>query len=218
MRNEAQTRANGEKTRAKILDAAEELFGRRGFESVSLRDITQRAEVTLALATYHFGTKEKLFESVVARRADILCQLRRARLAAIPAPVTLRAVMDAFIAPLFEQAGGGDPGWADYVRVLARLSEDDRWLDILATHFDTVVQEFLVVLSDLYPDMPPQRLARGFLMVVTMMLSTVARHRRLDRLTGGAASASDLEAAQSVLLDIAVGGLTMLAQGTGTRD
>ena len=86
-----QTRANGERTRVRILDAAELLFGARGFDGVSLRDITDGAGVTLALASYHFGTKENLFEEVVARRAAELGEERLARLAAIGTP-TIRAV------------------------------------------------------------------------------------------------------------------------------
>ena len=74
---------SGDSTRDKILDAAEHLFGQRTFDTVSLRDITQRAGVTLALASYHFGTKEKLFAEIISRRAEPMNELRRARLAAL---------------------------------------------------------------------------------------------------------------------------------------
>ena len=75
----AKRRASGstDTTRDKILDAAEALFGERTFDTVSLRDITNRANVTLALASYHFGTKDKLFADIVARRASILGEMRR---------------------------------------------------------------------------------------------------------------------------------------------
>ena len=76
-----QTRQNGEETRAKIINAAELLFGKRSFDAVSLRDITVEAGVTLALASYHFRTKENLFAAVVSRRAEVLNRIRRERLA-----------------------------------------------------------------------------------------------------------------------------------------
>ena len=86
----APTRANGNRTRALILDAAERQFGARGFDAISLRDITDDAGVTLALASYHFGTKDNLFEAVVARRAGSLGQDRRDRLAArTPGPFSM---------------------------------------------------------------------------------------------------------------------------------
>ncbi|HCN76459.1 MAG TPA: TetR family transcriptional regulator, partial [Verrucomicrobiales bacterium] len=54
-------------TRERILLKAAELFAQRGFESVSLRDLTQAAEVNLAAVNYHFGSKEALIEEVVTR-------------------------------------------------------------------------------------------------------------------------------------------------------
>lgn len=213
MAEEGARRANGERTKQKILNSAEGLFGAHGFDSVSLRDITEKAEVTLALASYHFGTKEKLFESVVSRRADILCDQRKSRLLALgdaPAP---RDILDAFMSPLFEQiTTGEDTGWAAYVRVLARLGEDDRWLDLLGTHFDALAREFVTQLQAAIPQADPESLARAFTMTLHLMLTTVSRHKRLDRLTEGRAQAGDLDRAYASLLDFASAGFNALPQ------
>src|SRR6516225_2477250 len=80
------TRISGDQPREKILNASEALFADQPFDSVSLREITLKAGVTLALASYHFGTKEALFEAVVARRADILGRMRQERLAGLVNP------------------------------------------------------------------------------------------------------------------------------------
>ena len=55
--------ANGD-TRERILDAAESLFLDHGFEGTSMRMITAQAEVNLAAANYHFGSKEALIQEV----------------------------------------------------------------------------------------------------------------------------------------------------------
>lgn len=47
-------------TRARIRDAAIELFGRDGFAATSVRSIADRAEVSPALVIHHFGSKELL--------------------------------------------------------------------------------------------------------------------------------------------------------------
>ncbi|MCA3844458.1 MAG: helix-turn-helix transcriptional regulator, partial [Burkholderia sp.] len=47
-------------TKARILDAAEDLFIEHGFEAMSMRQITSRAAVNLAAVNYHFGSKEAL--------------------------------------------------------------------------------------------------------------------------------------------------------------
>jgi len=52
-------------TREQILKAAWGLFGERGFEDVSVRDVTNAAGVNLASVSYHFGGKEGLIQETV---------------------------------------------------------------------------------------------------------------------------------------------------------
>jgi AcrR family transcriptional regulator len=200
------TRISGDQTREKILNAAEALFAEHSFDSVSLRDITMQAGVTLALASYHFGAKDALFESVVARRADELGEMRRARLGRLAAP-GVREILDAFMAPLFEKMALGDPGWSDYLRVLARLGEQARWGNLLSRHFDPTARAFLGALGQAIPEADPREIARAFLFVLEAMLKAVSRHGRLDRLTDDAARAADLDRAYPTLLAFAAAGL-----------
>ena len=46
-------------TKRKLLDAAELLFAERGFEAVSVRDITQLAKTNVAAVNYHFGSRDE---------------------------------------------------------------------------------------------------------------------------------------------------------------
>jgi AcrR family transcriptional regulator len=57
-----------QETKEKLLDAAECLFARRGFEEVSIRELATEAGVNVAAVNYHFQTKENLFREVIARR------------------------------------------------------------------------------------------------------------------------------------------------------
>lgn len=206
-----QTRINGEITRAKILDAAEALFGSKGFDAVSLRVITERAEVTLALAHYHFGTKEKLFEEVIARRAAILCEQRIARLEALEER-SIEAIIDAFMGPMFDMATSGEPGWADYFKVLGRLGDGNQWLDVLTENFDATAQIFIEALKGVLPDAEKAEVARGFTMMLNLMLATVSQHGRIDRLTEGKFKAADLRAAYGPLLNFVVAGMASVTR------
>lgn len=47
--------------KVKILKAAKKLFARNGFEGTTVRQICEEAGVALALVSYHFGGKEKVF-------------------------------------------------------------------------------------------------------------------------------------------------------------
>jgi AcrR family transcriptional regulator len=55
--------------REDILMVAEELFGEKGFDGTSVRDIAQKAGVNLAMISYYFGSKEKLLEYLIEFRA-----------------------------------------------------------------------------------------------------------------------------------------------------
>ena len=53
-----------------ILEAAEDLFARKGFEASTVRDIADAAGVNLAMISYYFGSKEKLMETLFSERMD----------------------------------------------------------------------------------------------------------------------------------------------------
>ena len=57
--------ARGEKTRAKILDAARIEFGQAGFADSSIVAITQRAKVALGTFYTYFDSKEEVFAALV---------------------------------------------------------------------------------------------------------------------------------------------------------
>jgi AcrR family transcriptional regulator len=54
-------------TTAAILDAADELFRERGYETVTMRDIAEQAGVSHALVHQYVGSKEDLFRAVLSR-------------------------------------------------------------------------------------------------------------------------------------------------------
>jgi TetR/AcrR family transcriptional repressor of mexJK operon len=71
-------RRQAESKRAAILDAAEELFVSSGYELTSVDAIAARATVSKRTVYDHFGDKESLFRSVLARVDDALVATVRA--------------------------------------------------------------------------------------------------------------------------------------------
>ena len=55
-----------------IIESAIELFGTKGFEGTSVREIAGDAGVNVAMINYYFGSKEKLFEKSVEYKAAYL--------------------------------------------------------------------------------------------------------------------------------------------------
>jgi AcrR family transcriptional regulator len=103
-------------TRARLLQAAGELFAERGFRGATLRDIAERAGANLAAANYHFGSKQTLYLEVVSAQFERLEQ-RLLAVGAAPAPgslerlsraeliALLRARVQAMLDNLLEEGG-----------------------------------------------------------------------------------------------------------------
>src|SRR5712691_10113368 len=58
---------DAERSRAAILDAAEQLFAERGFDGASLGDIAGAAALSRATPSYFYGNKEQLYAAVLER-------------------------------------------------------------------------------------------------------------------------------------------------------
>jgi len=65
-------RADGERTRQRLLEVALPLFAERGFAGTSVRQIAMAAGANVAAIAYHFGDKQGLYEAVVVRLHDDL--------------------------------------------------------------------------------------------------------------------------------------------------
>lgn len=55
-----------------IMEAAEKLFAEKGFAGTSVRDISDEANVNLAMISYYFGSKEKLMETIFKYRGQYI--------------------------------------------------------------------------------------------------------------------------------------------------
>lgn len=99
--------SNTEKdTKAALLDCAEQLFLAKGFEAVSVREITDAAGANVAAVNYHFSTKTQLYRACLERR---LTEVARRRIALIERvssrgkPATLRAIISAYVRDSFAE-------------------------------------------------------------------------------------------------------------------
>lgn len=89
-------------TAERVLEATEELCAERGLESVSIRDIAKRANVSISVIYHHYGSKIDLLKAVIYRRLGELFAVRAGILEELegdPAP-PLEKVLFAIIAPL----------------------------------------------------------------------------------------------------------------------
>ena len=173
-------------TSLSILDAAERLFADRGYDGASVRDIAKSAGAQIASVSFHHGSKETLFERVVERRASELAQLRLDALAAAKAtdqPLTLKAILAAFLRPYLEKAGAGDPQWLAYARLVAMVSADARWHKISERCFDPTAGVFITEIARLFPRADRSAIAVSFIFSVSAMLSLSTSSWRIEALS-----------------------------------
>jgi AcrR family transcriptional regulator len=93
-------RASADATRARIIDAATELFGDRSFEGASTREIAAHAGVTQPLLNYHFRSKDELWQSVVDglfARLNEAIAVRAEGLRGVDAITTAKLVVREFV-------------------------------------------------------------------------------------------------------------------------
>ncbi|HET6971522.1 MAG TPA: TetR/AcrR family transcriptional regulator [Phenylobacterium sp.] len=207
----------GTLTRTKILKAAERLFGERGYDGVSLREITAAAGVDLALINYHFQTKENLFAQVLARRSTIVARDRFSRLDAARAEgraLTLDAILAAFFDPIFERLARPSRGWRAYGRLIAQVTIEQRHVAIVTQEHDPTARTFIAALGEVLPTLSKDTLIHGYLLMIGAMIQYLAQTDRLVRLSDQRLPADDFATAEQMLTDFVRGGLRELEAGS----
>ena len=209
----------------RLLDAAEQLFAQRGFHGVSLRDITEAAEVDVALVSYHFGSKRALFTAVFERRAEVLNRerlelLENVRRTALPGTPEIEAIVNAFSYPLLERSARGGPGWKSYFALVAYVNNSPEFGPVMMTrHFDPLVDRFIAVLREALPDCPLSEIYWGYQFLTGALTLTFAETGRIDKLSGGLCRSSDLDSVQQRLVPYVAAGFRALSERARmTRD
>ena len=205
---------SGENTRTAILDAAENLFAAASFDIVSMRDVAAKARVPLGLINYHFQSKEKLFEAIIARRSDELNTRRREAFAAIKGKPNLRQVLDVFFRPYLELMIDGGPGWRAYGRLLAQTGQAQRWTRLITRHFQETQDIILAALAEAEPRLSEEAVARGYVHMVSVMFGMFATNDLLSVVSKRKYSSRDFERAYDHVLPFLVGAFEGLAAET----
>ena len=55
-------------SRSKLMEVGTQLFAEKGLNGVSVRELTQAAETSISMISYHFGSKEGLYSAVLQQQ------------------------------------------------------------------------------------------------------------------------------------------------------
>jgi AcrR family transcriptional regulator len=201
-------------TKTRILDTAERLFGQKGFEATSLRDITAEAQVNLAAVNYHFQSKDSLMDAVIARRVEPVNQRRCEMLdAAGPSP-TVEQVLTAFLEPVFDVQ-------LEYAAPLVGriLSNPNLFLDrVYKRHFQAISERFRAAMIQALPGVPVADVLWGQLFTAGAMTQLMALGQVLPAITGGVCDMSDRAAVVARAVRFLAAGFRAGASGSEAND
>jgi AcrR family transcriptional regulator len=184
----------------RILDAAEALFARSGFNGVSIKDIAQAAEVDSSLLHYYFASKAGLYSAVIARRAG---DVNAARLSALLAyeresgeGLTVAGVVRTYIEATFAFARTGGEGFLNYLTLIAQMNSTPAGQipGLENTPFDEVVQVFIALLRKASPGLKDTDLYWFYHMLSGAISLSWARTGRIDTLSNGQCRSNDFDA------------------------
>ncbi len=203
-----------------ILDAAEHLFSIHGLYGVTLKDVAQRVGVHHTLLNYYFTDKKKLFDAVIARRAEVTIALRMKALddydAATAGKPTVEGALRAFLDTDLDLYGHGGENWKNYGVLGAQVSNTPYGAELMDFHFDPVVLRLIELLKKALPECAETDIFWGYHFVTGALMLTLARTGRINRLSGGLCDSDDFDAIkQRMAAFMAAGFLSMCRQEQG---
>ncbi|HEY2024554.1 TetR/AcrR family transcriptional regulator [Paraburkholderia sp.] len=196
--------------RENILDAAEVDFSQRGYAGTSLKEVAASCDVTQALITYYFGTKQQLFEQVFLRRATLVSEERVKRLQALADSgdtVRVRDIVRAFLLPLvaLRQTEGGRA----FIRLQARLHTEPPEISysLRSSAYGESTDAYVDALRAALPGLPAKDLYWRVTAMVGAYLYAFSDTHRLDVLSKNICNPADAHETLEQLTSFIVGGL-----------
>lgn len=198
--------------REQILDAAEFLFSKWGYTGVSIRDVTDLAEMRLANVNYYFGSKQNLYTEVLRRRAEVLS---RDRLAAIEAAIAsdltgaafVEALVDAYMAPALKLALEGGEGWRNFFQLIGHITFSRLWPEQISPYFNAPAERFVDALESRFPQTTAFDRQAISLLIIGPVIFMLARTGRVETYREPAFSSDDLEALAPDTRRFVIGGV-----------
>ena len=201
-------------TRERLVQSAERLFAKRGFDGVSVRDIATAAKANSALVGYYFGGKEGLLAEVYTRHCAPLKQERARLLAAFSAQrrsPSLEEVLEALLRPSLE-ATRDENGGASFSRLRAILSAENSSLleQLVAQNFDDSSKVFVKALCKCLPELTREDVLWRFHFLLGAIYYTATGPHRIKTLSKGRCDPSDPAATTRELIPFIAAGFRAL--------
>ena len=164
-------------TSKKILDAAQKLFARKGYEGVSLREIAAEGGVNLASIVYYFDSKDGLYEAVLERYSNAVNKARTEAMVEADKNPSIEAYVRAFIEPSFRIMTDASMGGPMHALLLWRSPHEPRhlWDKIYKRSYAPVTEEYGDRLRKLCPNTTEKDFSWCTHMMSSIFFSTLGK-------------------------------------------
>ena len=200
---------------SRILAAAEEVFAYSGYDGATLREVARRAEVPLALVSYHFSGKEGLYRAIFEARAPALVEQRMAGLALADLETDpdrkLDLILKSVLVPILALRATEQK--SRFGVLLARELSDPRSAErgIVGDLADPVVGAVASRLAEALPDRSQRQLHWLLQVLIGTLVYVMIDHGRIRALSDGAADPDDRDRTVECILDIILHGVSRSA-------
>ena len=196
-------------TKERLLKAAKELFVRKGFSGVSIREIAREAEANSALISYYFGDKEGLFKGVLESFVRPLNATRMAQFAVLEkqADITVEEVVRAWVAPMFLTPKSKNASPVVSLSLTLSAEYDKLSEQIILDLYDEMNECFLRLLERCLPTASRASLVwRLYFLVGAALTASRPRAKSVHKLTHGMINHQDTEELVEQLVQFAAAG------------
>jgi AcrR family transcriptional regulator len=207
----------GAGTRMRLIEAAVECFVERGFDAVSLSEITKAADANIAAVNYHFGSKENLIRESFHLVAEPFNEARLQALeqyeAAIgPKGLTPEGVVRAYLSSTIELTKQATNITRYYNRFafLLYAVRHPSVSEILADETDRIAERFVDALSRALPGFPRKDIIWRYQLLAgatAHILLDSERLHRVRRLSGDECDTDDPAELIEQTVRFAMGGI-----------
>lgn len=171
--------ASASATKEQILDVAERAIAQNGYAGTTLRSIVKEANVNIAAIHYHFGSKEGLYEALIARIAQPIVAEQIKTLDSLEAeasgPLPAKDILSAYLKPSLSPEICGAKTKPERWQFIGRsLTEPDPLQSIADEQFSESTQRYLDALQRALPNQTRSQLTWKLDLVVNCLVRTLS--------------------------------------------
>ncbi len=213
MRTQVEEKPRKSDARKRVIEAAEELFAKHGFDAVSIRDITKHCGANVAAINYHFGGRDNLVAEVMMRYIEPINDERLARLESARQrwggkAVPLEELIEAFVRPLVTRVKKSELSERLFYKLCGRVFSEhiDSLPKQVEAHFEPLLKEFYKEFAHALPEINREELVWRFHFMVGGMIYLMSHQDLLQRMSQGDAGVPSMNVSISRFVRFAAAG------------